>query len=278
MDSWSLVRSHRTATLLPRTQPYLRTEIKILSAKLPAASSEYPCLGSRRACTNCLAKQRKSHHKYLNNNETHRRILPQEPTALSLARRGSANRLGFEALGWCRSEAETRARKSQSYLRSQPLYRWRGAEAPVVRDWKPWVRAGAQRTAERSKKKKKKTILPQEPTALSLARRAAPVLRIRSLGLVPGEQRSTGGANPTSGANSFIVGEARKRQSFGIRSLGLVPERSADRRSQSYLRSQHSVAYYLRRLHNLACDLGWLAWRILAKRVWKRSAPSAAAL
>jgi hypothetical protein len=82
MDSWSLVRSHRTATLLPRTQPYLRTEIKILSAKLPAASSEYPCLGSRRACTNCLAKQRKSHHKYLNNNETHRRILPQEPTAV----------------------------------------------------------------------------------------------------------------------------------------------------------------------------------------------------
>jgi hypothetical protein len=27
----------------------------------------------------------------------------------------------------------------------------------------------------------------------------------------------------------------------------------------------HSIAHYLRRLHNLACDLGWLAWPILAK-------------
>jgi integrase len=32
----------------------------------------------------------------------------------------------------------------------------------------------------------------------------------------------------------------------------------------------HSVAHYLRRLHNLACDLGWLAWPILAKRVWPK--------
>ena len=32
----------------------------------------------------------------------------------------------------------------------------------------------------------------------------------------------------------------------------------------------HSVAHYLRRLHNLACDMGWLAWPILAKRVWPK--------
>ena len=32
----------------------------------------------------------------------------------------------------------------------------------------------------------------------------------------------------------------------------------------------HSVAHYLRGLHNLACDLGWLAWPILAKRVWPK--------
>ena len=45
------------------------------------------------------------------------------------------------------------------------------------------------------------------------------------------------GSNPTSGANSFIVGE-RACQSFGIRTSGFVPEGSGDRRSQSYLRSQ----------------------------------------
>jgi hypothetical protein len=32
----------------------------------------------------------------------------------------------------------------------------------------------------------------------------------------------------------------------------------------------HSIAHYLRRLHNLACDLGWPAWPILAKRVWPK--------
>jgi len=30
------------------------------------------------------------------------------------------------------------------------------------------------------------------------------------------------------------------------------------------------VAHYLRRLHNLALDLGWLAWPILAKRAWPK--------
>jgi hypothetical protein len=45
-------------------------------------------------------------------------------------------------------------------------------------------------------------------------------------------EAETGAANPTSGANSFIVGEARERQSFWIRSLGFVPERSGDRRSR----------------------------------------------
>src|SRR5438067_2670996 len=30
------------------------------------------------------------------------------------------------------------------------------------------------------------------------------------------------------------------------------------------------VAHYLRRLHNLAVDLGWLAWPVLAKRAWPK--------
>lgn len=30
------------------------------------------------------------------------------------------------------------------------------------------------------------------------------------------------------------------------------------------------VAHYIRRLHNLAVDLGWLAWPILAKRAWPK--------
>ena len=33
------------------------------------------------------------------------------------------------------------------------------------------------------------------------------------------------------------------------------------------------VGHYLRRLHNLAIDLGWLAWPILAKRAWPKIRP-----
>ena len=32
----------------------------------------------------------------------------------------------------------------------------------------------------------------------------------------------------------------------------------------------NSVGHYLRRLHNLAVDLGWLAWPILSKRAWPK--------
>lgn len=32
----------------------------------------------------------------------------------------------------------------------------------------------------------------------------------------------------------------------------------------------NSVAHYLRRFHNLALDLGWLAWPLLAKRAWPK--------
>ena len=32
----------------------------------------------------------------------------------------------------------------------------------------------------------------------------------------------------------------------------------------------NSIAHYLRRLHNLAVDLGWLAWPILTKRSWPK--------
>ena len=49
---------------------------------MPAASSEYSGLGSRRVRKNCLDKQGRSHYKYLKNNEKHRRILPQEPDSL----------------------------------------------------------------------------------------------------------------------------------------------------------------------------------------------------
>ena len=41
------------------------------------------------------------------------------------------------------SVLKTTRRTDESYLRSQQLYRWRGAEAPIVWDSKPWVRAGA---------------------------------------------------------------------------------------------------------------------------------------
>src|SRR5438128_2380467 len=34
--------------------------------------------------------------------------------------------------------------------------------------------------------------------------------------------------------------------------------------------SGNCVAHYLRRLHNLALDLGWLPWPILAKRAWPK--------
>lgn len=34
--------------------------------------------------------------------------------------------------------------------------------------------------------------------------------------------------------------------------------------------SGNSVAHYLRRLHNLAGDLGWLPWPILPKRAWPK--------
>jgi integrase len=35
-------------------------------------------------------------------------------------------------------------------------------------------------------------------------------------------------------------------------------------------RNGNCVAHYLRRLHNLAINLGWLAWPILAKRAWPK--------
>ena len=57
---------------------------------MPAASSEYSGLGSRRARKNCLDKQGRSHHKYLKNNEKHRRILPQEPDSFIVWRGATA--------------------------------------------------------------------------------------------------------------------------------------------------------------------------------------------
>ena len=54
-----------------------------------------------------------------------------------------------------------------------------------------------------------------------------------------------------------------------IRSKPLV-QTTADDLLEIVHNNGNSVAHYLRRLHNLACDIGWLAWPILAKRVWPK--------
>ena len=84
------------------SESYLGTDLSILSA-----SSGYSGSHNGRARENCLDKQRECSPKDLENHDKHPRILPQEPTALSSARRVSANPLRFEPLGSCRSEAET---------------------------------------------------------------------------------------------------------------------------------------------------------------------------
>jgi integrase len=54
-----------------------------------------------------------------------------------------------------------------------------------------------------------------------------------------------------------------------IRSKPLAQTTAADLLSILHANG-NCVGHYLRRLHNLAVDLGWLAWPILAKRAWPK--------
>src|SRR6266487_4111117 len=54
-----------------------------------------------------------------------------------------------------------------------------------------------------------------------------------------------------------------------IRHKALV-ETTADNLLAVLHANGNCVGHYLRRLHNLAIDLGWLAWPILAKRAWPK--------
>ena len=54
-----------------------------------------------------------------------------------------------------------------------------------------------------------------------------------------------------------------------IRNKPLVQTTAADLLAIMHA-NENCVGHYLRRLHNLAIDLGWLAWPILAKRAWPK--------
>ncbi len=59
----------------------------------------------------------------------------------------------------------------------------------------------------------------------------------------------------------------RSRAYDAIRNKPLVQTTGADLLAIIHANG-NCVAHYLRRLHILAVDLGWLAWPILAKRAW----------
>jgi site-specific recombinase XerD len=61
----------------------------------------------------------------------------------------------------------------------------------------------------------------------------------------------------------------RSKAYDSIRHNPLVQTRGADLLDIMHANG-NCVAHYLRRLHNLAVDLGWLAWPILAKRAWPK--------
>jgi integrase len=61
----------------------------------------------------------------------------------------------------------------------------------------------------------------------------------------------------------------RSRAYDPIRSKPLVQTTGADLLAIVHANG-NCVAHYLRRLHNLALDLGWLPWPILAKRAWPK--------
>jgi hypothetical protein len=55
-----------------------------------------------------------------------------------------------------------------------------------------------------------------------------------------------------------------------IRNKSLVQTTGADLLAIIHTNG-NCVAHYLRRLHNLAVDLGWLPWPVLAKRAWAQN-------
>jgi integrase len=61
----------------------------------------------------------------------------------------------------------------------------------------------------------------------------------------------------------------RSKAYDAIRNKSLVQTTAADLLAIIHANG-NCVAHYLRRLHNLALDLGWLAWPILAKRAWPK--------
>lgn len=61
----------------------------------------------------------------------------------------------------------------------------------------------------------------------------------------------------------------RSKAYDSIRKTSLVQTTSDDLLNVLH-RNGNCVAHYLRRLHNLAVDLGWLPWPILAKRAWPK--------
>ena len=73
------------------------------------------------------------------------------------------------------------------------------------------------------------------------------------------------------------IPSTQERCARGFRSKAYNPIRSrplSQTTAAELLTILHSngncVAHYLRRLHNLAVDLGWLAWPILVKRAWPK--------
>jgi integrase len=61
----------------------------------------------------------------------------------------------------------------------------------------------------------------------------------------------------------------RSKAYDAIRSKPLVETTSDDLLNIMH-RNGNCVAHYLRRLHNLALNLGWLAWPVLARRAWPK--------
>ena len=61
----------------------------------------------------------------------------------------------------------------------------------------------------------------------------------------------------------------RSKAYDSIRSKPLVQTTGEDLLAMIHANGNY-VAHYLRRLHNLALDLGWLPWPILAKRAWPK--------
>src|SRR5205809_1931038 len=61
----------------------------------------------------------------------------------------------------------------------------------------------------------------------------------------------------------------RSRAYDPIRNKPIVQTTAADLLAVLHANG-NCVGHYLRRLHNLAVDLGWLAWPILAKRAWPK--------